>query len=53
MKIYVGDKEVNQEDFLEHMVNTLKKCYDMDYSKMESHVDMDKVLKEFENITII
>ena len=51
-KIYIGGKEVNQEEFLEHMVNTLRECYKMDYSIMESYFNLDKFLKEFENFKI-
>ena len=48
MKIYVDGKEVNQEEFLEHMVNMLKECYEMDYSTMESYFKLDKWLENFE-----
>lgn len=52
MKIYVGGNEVNQEEFIDHMVNTLKECYKMDYSTMESYFKLDEWLKEFGNFEI-
>ena len=53
MKIYIGGNEVNQEEFLDHMVNTLRECYKMDYSRMESYFNLDKFLKEIEDFEII
>ena len=51
-KIYIGGKEVNQEEFLDHMVNTLRECYKMDYLTMESYFNLTKFLKEIENFEI-
>ena len=52
MKIFIGENEVNQEEFLDHMVNTLRECYKMDYSTMESYFKLDKFLKEIEDFEI-
>jgi len=51
-EIYIGGKKVNQEDFLDHMVNTLRECYKMDYLTMESYFNLDKFLKEIEDFEI-
>ena len=52
MKIYLDGKEITQQEFLDNMNTILQKHYQMDYSKMESAINIDDVLKEFENFTI-
>ena len=53
MKIYLDGKEITQQEFLDNMNTILQKHYQMDYSKMESIINMDNVLKEFEKFTIV
>lgn len=53
MKIYLDGKEITQQEFLDNMNTILQKHYQMDYSKMESTINMDDVLKEFEKFSII
>ena len=52
MKIYLDGKEINQQEFLDKMNEKLQKHYKMDYTKMESTINIDNVLKEFENSNI-
>lgn len=53
MKIYLDGKEITQQEFLDNMNAILQKHYQMDYSKMESTINIDNVLKEFEKFTIV
>lgn len=52
MKIYLEGKEINQQEFLDKMNEKLQKHYKMDYTKMESTINIDNVLKEFENFSM-
>lgn len=49
MSIYNNGKEISAQEFFDKMQEVLNKHYKMDYSKMESSINIDDILKEFEN----
>jgi len=53
MKIYLEGREISQQVFLDKMAEILQKHYKMDYSKMMSTINLDNVLKDFDNFNIV
>ena len=52
IKINVNGMEVEQQDFLDYLNQKLMENYKMDYSKMESQIDINKLLEEFDDFEI-